>query len=70
MSKSPLATPVLTRRRQFESLTEASQRTGLSTRTLRRRIAEGQLPAYRTGPRILRLDTEDVDRLMVRIPTA
>lgn len=70
MSKSPLATPVLTRRRQFESLTEASQRTGLSTRTLRRRIAEGQLPAYRTGPRTLRVDTEDVDRLMIRIPTA
>lgn len=57
-------------RRQFESLAQASQRTGLSTRTLRRRIAEGRLPAYRSGPRILRVDPEDVDQLMIRVPTA
>ncbi len=56
-------------RRQFESLASASERTGLSTRTLRRRIAQGLLPAYRGGPRVLRLDPEDVDRLMTRIPT-
>ncbi len=29
--------------RQFESLSEAAERTGLSVRTLRRRIAAGQL---------------------------
>ena len=56
-------------RRSYESLTQAANRTGISTKTLRRRIACGQLPAYRTG-RLIRLDSEDVDRLMVRIPTA
>lgn len=55
--------------RQFESLSDAAERTGLSTRTLRRRIAAGQLIAYRNGCRIIRLDPEDVDRLMVKIPT-
>ncbi|WP_131103413.1 helix-turn-helix domain-containing protein [Ornithinimicrobium sufpigmenti] len=57
------------RRLQFESLTQAARRTGLSTRTLRRRIAEGRLPAYRVGQRVLRVNPEDVDRLMVRVPT-
>ena len=56
-------------RRQFESLTQAAERTGLSTRTLRRRIAAGQLKAYRNGPRLIRLDPQDVDRLMTPIPT-
>ncbi|MFC6706491.1 helix-turn-helix transcriptional regulator [Flexivirga alba] len=57
-------------RRQFETLADAAERTGLSIRTLRRRIAAGQLPAYRSGPRVLRVDPADVDRLMVLIPTA
>ena len=56
-------------RRQFESLADAAERTGLSIRTLRRRIAAGQLPAYRSGPRVLRVDPADVDRLMVLVPT-
>lgn len=57
-------------RRQFESLTQAAERTGLSTRTLRRRIASGELTAYRSGRRIIRLDPTDVDRLLVPIPSA
>ncbi|GAB3491849.1 helix-turn-helix transcriptional regulator [Flexivirga lutea] len=57
-------------RRQFESLSDVAERTGLSVRTLRRRIAAGQLPAYRSGPRVLRVDPADVDRLMVLVPTA
>ena len=56
-------------RRQFESLADAAERTGLSVRTLRRRIAAGQLPGYRSGPRVLRVDPADVDRLMVLVPT-
>ncbi|HHU39049.1 MAG TPA: helix-turn-helix domain-containing protein [Propionibacterium sp.] len=56
-------------RRQFESLSQAAARSGLSTRTLRRRISAGQLAAYRNGPRLIRVDPEDVDRLMRRLPT-
>ena len=59
-----------TTRRHFESLTQAAERTGLSIRTLRRRIAAGELAAYRNGPRVIRLDPSEVDRLMVRIPSA
>lgn len=57
-----------TSRRQYESLSDAAERTGLSIRTLRRRIAEGELTAYRAGPRVIRLDPNDVDQLMVRVP--
>ncbi|MGB3593294.1 MAG: helix-turn-helix domain-containing protein [Ornithinimicrobium sp.] len=55
-------------RRRFESLSEAAERTGLSTYTLRRRIADGRLPAYRSGSRIIRVDPADVDNLLTRIP--
>ena len=49
----------------------AAERLGLSTKSIRRRIADGTLPAYRVGPRLIRLDAEDVDRLLPRrIPAA
>ena len=57
-------------RREFESLSSAAERTGLSIRTLRRRIASGDLAAYRSGARIIRVDPDDVDRMLVRMPTA
>ncbi|PKW26615.1 excisionase family DNA binding protein [Phycicoccus duodecadis] len=58
-----------TTRRHYETLSDAATRTGLSIKTLRRRIAVGELAAYRAGPRVIRLDPDDVDRLMVRVPT-
>ena len=54
----------------YESLAQAAQRTEVSVKTLRRRIAAGLLPAYRCGPRTIRLDPQDVDNLMRRVPTA
>ncbi|MGO0576470.1 helix-turn-helix transcriptional regulator [Ornithinimicrobium panacihumi] len=53
----------------YESLTQASERTGLSVSTLRRRIADGSLEAFRNGPRLIRVRPADVDRLMRPIPT-
>lgn len=49
---------------QYESLAQAAQRTGLSSRTLRRRIAAGLLPAFVSGRRTIRLKVGDVDRMM------
>lgn len=68
MGKHTTGTDTTTRRR-FESLSEAAERTGLSTWTLRRRIADGLLPAYRSGTRIIRVDPDDVDKLLTRIQT-
>ena len=50
--------------RTYESLAEAAERTKMSVKTLRRRIASGELPAYRCGTKILRVDPDDVDELM------
>lgn len=51
------------------SLKEAAEWHGVSERTLRRRIAEGRLPAYRVGPRTIRVRAEDVEALAKPIPT-
>lgn len=53
--------------RTYESLPSAAARTGISVKTLRRRIAEGTLPVYRCG-RILRVDPEEVDGIFHRYP--
>lgn len=53
--------------RTYESLPSAAARTGISVKTLRRRIAEGALPVYRCG-RILRLDPAEVDGMFLRYP--
>lgn len=45
------------------SLVEAADRLGVSTKTVRRRIAEGDLIAYRLGPRLLRVDAASVNAL-------
>lgn len=55
---------------QYETIIEAAGRTGVSTRTIRRRIAEGHLTGYRFGPRLIRLDPAEVDAALHPIPTA
>nr|NLI50005.1 helix-turn-helix domain-containing protein [Propionibacterium sp.] len=54
---------------QFETLTQAAERTGISTWTLRRRIASGELAAFTVGRRILRVRPEDVDGLFRPLPS-
>lgn len=55
--------------RTYESLPAAAARTQMSIKTLRRRITEGVLPAYRCG-RIVRVDPAEVDRMFNRSPQA
>lgn len=49
-------------RSRYITLQQAADDTQMATRTLRRYIAEGKLPAYRLG-RTIRLLPEDVDAL-------
>ncbi len=51
------------------TLKEAAEWYGVCERTLRRRIAEGRLPAYRVGPRAIRVRRADVEALARPIPT-
>ncbi|MCA0295446.1 MAG: helix-turn-helix domain-containing protein [Actinobacteria bacterium] len=55
---------------RYESLAQAAERTGISRKTLRRRIASGQLPAFSSGRRILRVRPEDVDAMLRRSGSA
>lgn len=40
---------------------DAAERLGISLPTLDGLISRGQLPAYRIGPRIVRIDVRDLD---------
>jgi excisionase family DNA binding protein len=46
------------------SVREIAEATGLSTKTVRRLIAAGKLPAVRLGPRSLRVERETVLELL------
>jgi excisionase family DNA binding protein len=46
------------------SVSEIAEATGLSTKTVRRLIAAGKLPAVRLGPRSLRVERETVLELL------
>lgn len=54
----------------FISLSAAADMLGISVHTLRRRIADGELPAFRTGRRIIRVRVSDLVALMRRVPAA
>ena len=54
----------------YLTLTEASEYLGQSIKTLRRRIAAGVLPAYRFGPRMIRVRLRDLEATATRIPNA
>ena len=56
--------------RRWSELAPAAQYAHISTKTLRRMIAAGELRAYRFGPRLLRVDLNEVDALFRPIPTA
>lgn len=54
----------------FISLSAAADILGISVHTLRRRIASGQLPAFRSGKRIIRIRVSDLDSMLQRVPSA
>ena len=55
---------------QRVSIAAAADTLGVSTKTIRRYIADGRLTACRMGPRLIRVDMTEVDALLSPIPTA
>lgn len=53
---------------QWLSLQQAAAIYAVSTDTIRRRVASGDLPAFRCGRRIIRVRAEDLTRLFHEIP--
>ena len=58
------------RAREWESVASAADYARVSAKTIRRRIADGSLPAHRLGPQLLRIDRADLDRLFRPVPAA
>jgi excisionase family DNA binding protein len=57
--------------RRLASIPDAAEYVGVSTKTTRRYIAAGRITGYRTGPRLIRVDLNEVDAVLLqRIPTA
>jgi len=50
------------------TVAEAADRLHVHSRTIRRRIADGTLSAYRVGPHLIRLDPAELDDLLRPIP--
>ncbi len=63
----------MTRKRDlpvYVSLDEAAEMMSLSTRTIRRRISDGTIPAYQCGRRSIRLRLDELESALRRIPSA
>lgn len=54
---------------EWVSLREAAKIYAVSTYTLRRRIASGDLPAVKLGYKLIRVRISDLERLFPAIPT-
>ncbi len=54
----------------YVSLDEAAEMMSLSTRTIRRRISDGTIPAYQCGKRPIRIRLDDLEAALRRIPSA
>ena len=65
-----MARHTTTRPQRLASLDDAAAYADLSVRTIRRYIAEGRITGYRVGPRLIKVDLDDFDKLAVPIPTA
>ena len=52
------------------SLAVAAAYADVSTRTLRRYISTGRLTGYRVGPRLVKIDLNELVRMVRPIPTA
>ena len=60
----PRALPV------YLSIEQAAELMSMSTKTIRRRISDGTLPAYQCGRRPIRIRLEDLEAGMRGIPSA
>lgn len=73
MSKRTLSTPSesvdMVTAAEFLSIAAGAEFIGASRTFIRERIADGSLPAYRWGTRMVRIRRRDLESLLWRIPT-
>lgn len=52
---------------KWVSITEGAKYFSINPRTLRRLISKGDLPAYRVGARIIRINLNELDQAITRM---
>ncbi len=55
---------------RYLTLADAAKVMSVSVKTVRRRIADGTIPAYQCGRTTLRIRLEDIEKAMRRVPSA
>ena len=55
--------------RHLVGIGQAAEHAGVSTKTIRRRIADGSLIGYRFGPKLIRIDLAELDAAARVIPS-
>lgn len=63
-----MARSATTATRRLVSIGQAAEYAGVSSKTIRRRISDGSLTGYRMGPRLIRVDLNELDDLLRPIP--
>jgi len=56
--------------RKLITLAAAAEHAAVSVKTIRRRVAAGDLTGYRMGTRLIRVDLHELDAIMRPIPSA
>jgi len=57
--------------KRLVTVADAASYAAVTTKTLRRRISDGTITGYRFGPRLIRVDLNELDAMVLRpIPTA
>jgi excisionase family DNA binding protein len=58
------------KRKRLASVQIGSEETGLSQKAIRRYISTGRIHGYRLGPKLIRIDLNELDELLRPIPAA
>ena len=56
--------------RKLVTMAAAAEHAAVSVKTIRRRVAAGDLTGYRMGSRLIRVDLHELDAIMRPMPTA
>jgi excisionase family DNA binding protein len=56
--------------RPLTGITQAAAYADVCDKTIRRWIADGRLTGYRVGPKLIKVDLNELDRIIRPVPTA
>lgn len=56
--------------KRLVSIADAAKHLAVNPKTIRRQISRGDLTGYRAGPRLIRVDLNELDAMLRPIPTA